>query len=185
VAVAVLRNRDEPPPNGLNKNSTPPLQMVKIGSQPSPAPLEKPAVPQRSLANGTILTELTAIGPGRFIVQNNTDRDAVVKLVDEAARHSVVAVYLTSYSSATIEQIPEGSFVALCGQGVDWDDNAKVFTREKSFGKFDQDLNFVTKVERSEHQIIQRHQYITLELAPSITGNITRSKISEKTFLEY
>ena len=185
VIFVVLRRPDESPPHGLNEVLTPPLQMVKIISQPAPAPLEKPAVPPRSLANGTILTELTAIGHGRFIVRNNTDRDAVVKLVDEAARHSVVAVYVTGYSSAAIEQIPEGSFVALCGQGVDWDDSAKVFRSDTSFGKFDQNLNFVTKVERSEHQIIRRHQYITLELAPSITGNITRSKISEETFLEY
>ncbi len=189
VLVAVLRNRDQQPPRGPEDVSSPPAKTLAIESSPSPPPArpppEAPPVPPRSLENGTTLTELTAVGHGTFVIHNDSERDAVIKLVDEAARHSVVSVYVTAYHWTTIDEVPDGRFSVLCGQGVDWDDNAGEFKREKSFGKFDQDFDFTMKVEQTERQIIHRYKSITLEIAPSIAGNITRSEISEKAFLEY
>jgi len=169
----------------LNNGPSPPSQIKGINAQPSPPPQEEPASPPNSLANGTILGGFKAIGHGKFTIQNDTDRDAVVKLIDEAARHSVVAIYVTAYNSAVVDEIPEGSFVALFAQGIDWNDKARNFKRKKSFWQFDRNLNFTTKTERSGNQIIQGYPYITLELAPSIDGNMKRSKITEETYSKY
>ncbi len=186
VLAAVLRNRDHRPSPESDKGLSPPAKTLTIESSPSPPPPpQTPAVPPRSLENGTILTELTTIGHGTFIIHNDSERDTVIKLVDEAARRSVVSVYVTAYHWTTIDEVPDDRFAVLCGQGVDWDDNAGDFKREKSFGKFDQDFDFTMKIEQTEQQIIHRYKSITLEIAPSIAGNITRSAISEKTFLEY
>jgi hypothetical protein len=186
VVVAVLQKSDErqQAPRGLSNSLTPSISVKTSSEQPAPS-LETPAVPPRSLENGTILIGLTERGPGKFTIQNDTRLDAVVKLVDELRRHSVVAVYVRAYGTTTIDGIPEGSFVALSGQGVDWDDIAKVFKREKSFGRFNQYLDFTTRVEHTEHQTIYRNKFVTLEIAPSFLGNITQSEISESAFSEY
>jgi hypothetical protein len=185
LVVVVLRDHRQRP-RERDSDLTPPAPILTIDSQPSrPSAPETPVEPSRSLENGTILTDLIEVGHGEFSIQNDTDRDAVVKLVNQAAKRSVLAVYITAHSSTTIDEIPEGSFTALCGQGVDWDDGAKVFKRKKSFGKFEPDMDFTMKLEQTEGQIIRRYKSITLELAPSLVGNITRSDISEKRFSEY
>ena len=195
AVFAVLRNigQQESSPVPDTRLAHPP-QVVTVDSRPSSPPdattlslppLETSTSPPKSLENGTILTDLTYVGHGQFTIQNDTDRDAVVKLINEAAKRSVVSVYVTAHNSATIDEIPEGSFAALCGQGVDWDDVARHFKKKRSFAKFQPDFNFNTEVELADHQIIRRRKIITLELAPSLVGNITKSDISEEAFLEY
>jgi hypothetical protein len=49
----------------------------------------------------------------------------------------------------------------------------------------DQKFDFNTRVEYTENQVIHRNKFVTLELAPSIEGNITRSEISEEEFARY
>ena len=151
----------------------------------SPPPLEVPEALPNSLENGTILTDMMEMGHGKFTVKNDTDRDAVVKLIDERRRQTAVAFYITAYGTATIDEVPDRSFVVLCGQGVDWDDNARVFKKDRSFEKLKPDMDFSIKVEQTESQIIRRYQIITLEPAPRVDGNIKHSGISEKAFLEY
>lgn len=146
---------------------------------------EIPTGPPKSLNNGTILTDLIDVGHGQFLVKNDTDRDAVVKLVDENKRQTVVAVYVRAHNAAMVDEIPEGVFAVLCGQGVDWDDSVNFFKRKRSYGKFEPDLDFTMTIEQSGRQIIRRYKSVSLELAPSVLGNITESDISENTFLEY
>lgn len=195
VMVMSFSKQRNPPSPVLHNSFTPPLQVVEMHSQPAAPPLEAPArqsrlletpaAPPKSLENGTILAELETLGHSRFVVRNSTDRDAVVKLVDATVGHTIAAVYVTANSSATIDELPEGSFAVLYSQGVDWDDNSKTFRRKKSFGKFDQNLDFIPKLEEAGPQIIRRYHYITLELAPSVDGNMTKADISEEEFSKY
>ena len=203
VAIAVFRRSGESsPPTRSLINDAPRMQLERVGPPPSlpppssplvegsaapasPPRVETPAAPPRSLGNGAILVELPARGPGRFTVENDTRHDAVVKLVDEPARYLMVAVYVRAHSSTTIDHVPEGNFAALCAEGVDWDDAIKNFKRQRSFWKVDQKFDFNTRVEYTENQVIHRNKFVTLELAPSIEGNITRSEISEEEFARY
>jgi hypothetical protein len=203
VVIAVLRRSDEPsPPRRSLINDTPRVQLERIDPPPSPRPasspqkevpvppanpprVETPAAPPRSLGNGTILVELPATGPGRFTIENETRHDAVVKLVDEAAKYLMVAVYVRAHSSTTVERMPEGNFAALCAEGVDWDDSVRNFKRQRSFWKVDQKFDFNTRDEYTGNQVIHRYKVVTLELAPSIEGNITRSEINEEEFAKY
>jgi len=182
VVVAVMRNTDPQPPHAPSPLFTPAPPPIVSAALPPPPETGNFA---KSLENGTILTDLVETGHGKFTVQNYTDRDAVVKLVDETRRRVVVAFYVTAYNSATVDEIPDGSFAVLCGQGEDWDDLRKDFKRKKSFGQFKPDMDFTPKIEQTERQIIRRYRSNSLELAPSVDGNITNSDISEKAFRQY
>lgn len=100
--------------------------------------------PTRSLTNGTVLSEFSGLGSGTLTIDNGTAHDAVVKVVDERARHPVVVFYVCAGSTATIEHIPDGDFRVIFAVGTDWDSAARTFTRDKSFAKFDEQLAFVT-----------------------------------------
>jgi hypothetical protein len=163
----------------LKTRTAPPLEMRPLPSR------ETPSTPPRSLENGTILFDVINAGHNKFTVENGTDRDAVVKLIDSTRRQTVVAIYVTAHSSATANLIPEGTFTALCGQGVDWDDKINFFTRNRSFEKFEPDLNFTMTLRQEGRQIIHEYHYVSLGLEPSVTGEMTKSDMSEQTFMEY
>jgi hypothetical protein len=203
VIFAILQNHDQQPAHSLEPGLVVPPKVLTIDSQasrpaaPSPEPLfsrsrqvsppslETPAVPPRSLENGTILADVINAGHSQFTVDNGTDRDAVIKLIDQTKGETVVTIYVTAHSSATANLIPEGIFTALCGQGVDWDDKSYAFTRERSFEKFEPDLDFTMKLKQSGGQTVREYKHVKLGLAPSVLGEMREADISEKTFLEY
>lgn len=203
---AILQHRDLQPARSLDEGLVVPPKVVAIDSQRSPLAsspsasqqplfsrprydlpphLETPLPPPRSLENGTILADVINAGHGVLTVDNGTDRDAVIKLIDQTKGETVVAIYVTANSSASVDEIPEGIFTALCGQGVDWDDKTYAFTRKRSFEKFEPDLDFTMKLKQSGRQIIREYKHVNLGLAPSIGGVMREADISEKAFMEY
>jgi len=156
-----------------------------IDIMPTPRPMERPTTPPKSLENGTILLDVINAGHSEFTVDNGTDRDAVIKLIDSGKRQTVVAFYVRAQESVTADLIPEGTFTVLCGQGVDWDDAVNFFKRKRSFQKFEPDMDFTMKLVQTRDQIIHQYKHNSLQLQPSITGEMKESDISETTFMQY
>ena len=212
VVAIVIRQQEPPRASGLDLTSTVPAQPMGSHSKawiPPVPPPDKPAVfprwknrpvpqleirqpppetpppPPRSLENGTILADVINAGHSVFTVDNSTDRDAVVKLIDQNKGQTVVAIYVTAHNSATANLIPEGTFTVLCGQGLDWDDKINFFTRQRSFEKVEPELDFTMTLRQDGRQIIREYKHRSLQLEPSITGELKESDISEKMFMEY
>lgn len=174
------------PPLGSSPVFPPPkVQLTPSQQAARSLALRTPLPPPRSLENGTILVDVINAGHGIFTVDNSTDRDAVVKLVDQSKGQTVVAIYVRAHDSATVDEIPEGVFTVLCGQGVDWDESINFFTRKRAFEKFQPDLDFTTTLKRTGDRIIREYKNISLGLAPTIGGEMRESDMSENSFMEY
>lgn len=100
--------------------------------------------PPQSLASGTLVSEPADIGHGTLTVDNGTERDAVIKVLDEQNTRIVVAFYVRGGTKASIHKLPDGNFRVFYALGKDWDSTGKTFTRDKAFGRFENELNFVT-----------------------------------------
>ena len=155
-------------------------QAQPLETAPSPA-----LPPPRTLVNGTMISKLSLIGNGRLTVQNGTGRDAVIKVVDEPARLSVVAFYVSAGQTASVEQLPDGDFRVLFASGTDWDSAAGTFTRDKTFAKFYSVLNFVTTESTRADGVYTQYSTFTLTLHKVVHGNAKTSKVQEADFLKY
>jgi hypothetical protein len=153
-----------------------------ITARPSSAPAARPP---RRLENGTIITQLSSSGNGTLTIDNGTERDAVVKVRDERTETAVVAFYVCSGQTATIEHMPDGYFRLIFGSGSDWDSTAGKFKRDRLFTKFDKELNFVTTRRALGDEIYYEYSIFTLTLHPVVYGNAKTTSIGEKEFLKY
>ncbi|MGH8899904.1 MAG: hypothetical protein ACRDZ4_23425 [Egibacteraceae bacterium] len=81
---------------------------------PPPTPL-----PERRLPNGQLVADHRHPGRNLLTIDNGTERDAVVALVQ--AGNTIVSVYATSGNKATVRKISDGGYELYETTGVDWD----------------------------------------------------------------
>ena len=190
VVVAVVLVPPNPPWR-QNDWPTPRLpqipQQSSVQFQPQVYPIQpaKPLPPPRSLANGTMITELSRIGNGTLKIDNGTTHDAVIKVVDERAAKIVVAFYVCAGRVAQIEHIPDGDFRVLFAGGMDWDADVGNFTRDKAFAKFDEALDFVTTRTTKGYEVYKKYSVFTLTLHAVLNGNAKTTNVDEEEFLKY
>jgi hypothetical protein len=141
--------------------------------------------PARSLANGAVLSDFSAPGGGTLTIDNGTIHDAVIKVVDEHARQTVVAFYVCAGRTASLEHMPDGDFRVIFAAGTDWDAAAGTFTRDKSFAKFDRQLVFVTGERPRGYDVSKDYSRFTLTLHSVAQGNDKTTRIGEEEFLRY
>jgi hypothetical protein len=98
--------------------------------------------PERRLANGQLLNSLRRTGNGQIRIDNGTEHDAVVKLVQDG--ESIVSVYVGKGSNTTVDNINDGSYQLFYTSGIDWDDQLKTFTRSCLFKRFGSPVEFTT-----------------------------------------
>ncbi|MGA9694019.1 MAG: hypothetical protein WBR33_21755, partial [Pseudonocardiaceae bacterium] len=98
--------------------------------------------PERRLANGQLLNSLRRTGNGQIRIDNGTEHDAVVKLVQ--AGKSIVSVYVSKGSNTTVDNINDGGYELFYTSGIDWDDQFKTFTRSCLFKHFETPVEFTT-----------------------------------------
>lgn len=153
-----------------------PISSLAIPSLPSPVVLQN-----RSLPASKVLVSPVTNGTGTLKISNGTERDAYVKLVESSSRKLVAALYVKAKTDFTTEQIPDGIYELLFVTGEDWDAKAKSFTRGKSFTKFDNSLDFVTRQQADG----TRYTIIEVTLNPVVNGNARLSGVDEQEFGQY
>lgn len=150
-----------------------------------PIHADPPLPPPRSLANGTLTTELSVVGKGTLKIDNGTRHDAVIKVVDEDARRTIVGLYVCAGQTASFAYIPDGNFRIIFASGTDWDGVVGNFTRDKSFAKFDEDLDFVTTRRTQGDSVYRQYSVFTLTLHRVVNGNAKTTNVGEDEFLKY
>lgn len=144
------------------------------------------SAPPRFLPNGTIIAKINPLtGYGKLAIENGTDRDAVVKLVDPKIKRAVASFYIRANNQAELSGISDGSYQIFFTQGTDWDATTARFTKAASYLKFDKMVDFVTKkVEQDGFPLLETPIWeITLHPVPG--GNTTSQAMSESEFCKY
>ncbi|MGH3986910.1 MAG: hypothetical protein ACRDTZ_06280, partial [Pseudonocardiaceae bacterium] len=138
---------------------------------PAPTPL-----PERRLANGRLLDSQRRTGSGQLKVDNGTEHDAVVKLVQGGS--PVVSVYVGKRSETTVGKINNGSYELFYTSGIDWDGQLKTFTRSCLFERFEEPVEFTTvPVQGGIKYTIQ-----SIGLQPRIGGNAQTTEVPAQSF---
>lgn len=138
---------------------------------PAPTPL-----PERRLANGRLVDNQRRTGNGQLKVDNGTEHDAVVKLVQGGS--PVVSVYVGKGSETTVGKINDGSYELFYTSGIDWDGQLKTFTRSCLFERFEESVEFTTvRVEGGINYTIQ-----SIGLQPRIGGNARTTEVPAQSF---
>lgn len=96
----------------------------------------------RRLPNGQYIRAGNRTGSGELVIDNGGNKDGVVTLSrNNSAVHSV---YVRQGSKFTVKGIRDGVYEVFFTTGVDWDSQARSFTRERSLQRFDDTLDFTT-----------------------------------------
>jgi hypothetical protein len=81
-------------------------------------------------------------GLGELTISNFTDRDAVVKLVDDERSQVRAALYIRSQSTAKISDIGPCTCILRFTQGTSWDAAAMKFLQDAVYSEFEDRLEF-------------------------------------------
>lgn len=138
---------------------------------PASTPLQ-----ERRLANGRLVDSQRRTGNGQLKVDNGTEHDAVVKLVQGG--RTIVSVYVGTGSEATVGKINDGNYEVFYTSGIDWDGQLRTFTRSCLFERFDGPFKFTTvPVEGGIEYTIQ-----SIGLQPRIGGNARTATVPAQSF---
>ncbi|MFB2877787.1 hypothetical protein ACE1CC_13110 [Aerosakkonemataceae cyanobacterium BLCC-F46] len=148
-------------------------QQVQLPVEPNPS--RSPI----SLPNGTnIIPPQNLEGYGVLTVDNGTDRDAVVKLIDRNSGDTLRFVYVQAKHQVTIENIPPGNCTFRFSTGTDWDRQTSKFLQNPSFSEFIQPLDF----QRIQTKDGEKWRTYKVTLHPIFAGNAQTKPIGERDF---
>jgi len=122
--------------------------------------------------NGKVLRRGGPYGRGEFQIKNAPSSDAVVAL--STAGTVVRAVYVRSGETATVSNIPDGTYDIYYTSGSDWDADAFAFCADPTYQEFDTGATFTT--------IGNRYTIYILTLYGVVGGNMTSHSISPEQF---
>lgn len=141
--------------------------------------LEKLGIVSRPKTGQSPLGRGVYSGYSEIVIDNQTDRDALVKIVKlGSSRHQVIRnLYVRAGSSARATQIPQGEYTVKVAYGKAWDKKRKKFLLEKSFSKSE---TFTIEEYRSGFAI--HYSETTITLHEVLGGNFSFHAINESQF---
>ncbi|WP_147409072.1 hypothetical protein [Kitasatospora xanthocidica] len=127
---------------GLAAVSAALVTMTAAGYQTTFAVPPLPQQQSRALDNGTMVRKGKLRGEGVFKVENGGKVDAVVSLaLNGKAVHSV---FVGKGQHASVDGVEDGTYEVYVSGGADWDSDAKGFTQNCQFTKFEDTFPFET-----------------------------------------
>ena len=140
-----------------------------------------PTIQSGSLSTGTFLVKKLSGGYGELRIENGRDLDAVGILASSRGpKIPLIAVYIQSKDSFTVEGIKDDMYTLYFTLGEDWDSDMKKFTRKTTYARFEDQLEF--KTTRTATEI--RYTVFTVTLHP-VTGGAAETKpVNEADFPE-
>ena len=148
--------------------------------------LEKQRV-YNSLPNGTILSSEPRYleGLGELKIENGTDLDAVVKLVNNYSKRSICTVYMKAKSTYRIREISDGVYDLYFAHGRDWDKESQKFLVNNSYSKFEDNFDFTTEYEYQSDGVNRIYSILEITLHPVVGGSAKTDRISENEFSQF
>jgi len=142
---------------------------------------QSPTIKSGSLSTGTFLVKKLSGGYGELKIENGRDLDAIGVLASSREpKIPLIAVYIQSEDSFTVEGIKDDMYTLYFTLGEDWDSDMKKFTRKTTYARFEDQLEF--KTTRTATEI--RYTVFTVTLHP-VTGGAAETKpVSEADFPE-
>ncbi|MER7579041.1 hypothetical protein [Kitasatospora sp. NPDC097691] len=115
-----------------------PAALAELATAGYPAAFTVPELPKpqpqpRTLENGAVVRDGGNGGKGTLKFNNNGSADAVFTLATDGK--AVASAYAAKGQAATIDGVKDGSYEIYYTTGVDWDSEAKQFTRDCRFVK--------------------------------------------------
>lgn len=138
------------------------------------------------LPNGMIVEDrFGRKGKGTLIIQNGTDGDAYIKVIDPVSRRRVAGFYARAHSDASFEGIPDGSYSIVYAIGYDWSWPKLDFVRSRKAYRFDGRFDFKTTRRTEGTSVFDYFSKNTLTLHKVVGGNVQTSEISVDEFDKY
>jgi hypothetical protein len=129
-------------------------------------------------ANGALIRRADHKGPGDLMIVNTGgSSDAAVDLV-LAGRAAAMAIYVHAASSATVSDVPDGSYEVYIATGTDWDPANHLFTRGCGFQKMDTPISFTT----STHGNTTYYSQDQITITPVVSGNVQMTTLAPAQF---
>lgn len=129
-------------------------------------------------ANGALIRPADHKGLGDLLIINTGgSSDAVVDLV-LTGNVAAMAIYVHAASSATVKDVPDGSYAAYIATGTDWDPANHLFTRGCGFQKMETSIDFTT----STHGNTTYYSQDQITITPVVNGNVQTTKLSPSQF---
>ncbi len=123
----------------------------------------------RRLDNGQFVRAGSRTGRGELTIDNGSGQDSVVTLAMN--KNPELSVYVRNDSKYTVKGIRDGTYEIFFTTGADWDSQNRTFTRDRTFQRFDERLNFTTIETATE--VRWRTATITLHSVPGGTAMIS------------
>jgi hypothetical protein len=125
----------------------------------------------RRLDNGQFVRAGSRTGRGELTIDNGGGQDGVVS-------SPAFSVYVRNGSKYTVKGIRDGTYEIFFTTGADWDSQNRTFTRDHTFQRFDDTLNFTTTKTSTEI----RWSTWTITLHSVIGGTANASEVNPNDF---
>ena len=113
--------------------------------------------------NGAVLVNSIGGGQGELRILNNSPDDLLVALAAPGPdQPALLTVYVHAQSSHTVTGIRDGVYSTYFAFGADWCTYGKEFTRNTSYGRFEQDASYASSW--------SYYTYYTLEMGATAGG---------------
>lgn len=194
IGIAVNQQK-EPPPQKREAEITEPQESLgltepqgqfQLVPRPTPKPPpEPPPVERWRPASGTLLDDgrgSDAFGYGTQLdVDNGTDADALLKLVEVGSSEKLLAVFVRRQSKCSIKGIPPGTYRLLFALGDGLDAGTNELLDVSSCAEFEAPLEFEERRTRSGTSSTQ----VLASLAETVGGNARSTRVDQREFDEY
>jgi hypothetical protein len=130
--------------------------------------------PERPETGAAIEPDVGNSGDSSLEVNNGTNLDAAIRLVETSTNTTSRFVYIRAHKVYTIEGIGPGTYSLRYALGRDWIDACRDFVRDESLHEFPNERTF-------------EENYTTtwqVTLHGVLLGNVTPRNIDKKRFLE-
>ena len=129
--------------------------------------------------NGVELHQVTRYGIGELSVDNGTEFDAVVKLVDARTMRTERMMFVRSGSRASLGRIYAGTYLVRFTTGYNWQATSQTFERHARYLQFGETFDF-EEIPQTDRVLYSSYE---VTLHPLRGGNIETTPLTEEEFL--
>ncbi|MFA6412063.1 MAG: hypothetical protein WCW53_05145 [Syntrophales bacterium] len=142
-------------------------------------PIAKPKAPVKRLSNGfNIWMPQEASGRGTLRVNNGTNYDATISLINTETNTTCRFIYIRAHEVATLSKIAPCQARLLFALGTNWDSKAEEFLEDISFSMFENLFEFTEA--KTENGV--RWATFSVTLHPVPEGKAKTRKLSKEEF---